>query len=136
MSFPAMSPHSVIHIPSNAKANITALPVLVPVKKITITGVSVVPNAALTGADARYILLKLIQLANASNVVATINIKTGVNLVANTVREFTINDTLAPVGAGTVLGLTANFNDVANAHMGTEVGYQIDYVQGAPGAEA
>lgn len=133
--FPCMNPSSICFVPANAKANITAQAIFKPVQNTTITGVSVSPSANVTGANADYVLLKLIQLANASNVVATVNIIAGVNLTANTAYDLTLNSTLAPVAAGTALGLVATFNTVGNVNLGSEVLYQIDYIQGSPASE-
>jgi hypothetical protein len=133
--FPYMKPSAIKFIPSNAAANITAQPLFTAVGKTYITGASVVHSGAVVGDDTDYIAISLIQLANASNVVATINFKTGVNSVANAAADLTLNSTLNPVASGTVLGLTVLFGTTANINLGTMAMYQIDYVQGSPASE-
>jgi hypothetical protein len=134
MSFPTMSPQSITFIPSNAKAAIAAQPFFVPVEKCYITGASVVSGTAITGNNTNYVAISLIQLANASNVVATINLASGTNATVNAVTDLTINSTLNPVAAGTVLGLTVAYGNTANINMALAM-YQLDYIQGSPASE-
>jgi hypothetical protein len=129
-----MSPQSITFIPSNAKAAITALPVFTPVETCYLTGVSIVSDTAITGDNTNYVAISLIQLANASNVVATTNLKAGTNATVNAVTDLTVNSTLNPVAAGTVLGLTLAYGNTTNINIGQYV-LQIDYIQGSPAAE-
>ena len=136
MSFPYMNPHSIIFVPNNASEDISMLPIFTPVRTITITGVSVTGTTGRAGTGGTdEIRCQIIQLANASNKVATLLIDATHNLTANTPMQFTINSTLDEVAAGTVLGINVAYEDSQNAHFGTTAVYQIDYVQGAPGAE-
>jgi hypothetical protein len=133
--YPYMHPFSLKFIPSNSKANIAYCPAFTPVETCYLTGVSVIGSGATTGDDTDYVDLQLVQLANASNVVATINFNTGVNGTANAATQLAINSSLNPVSAGTVLGWLATFGTVGNQNLGAMALYQIDYIQGSPAAE-
>lgn len=126
---------TILITPVNALANITALPVFTPKSTVTVTGFSFVASAAITGANADYILIKLIQLANVSNVVATLNIITAVNVTANARQNCTINTTIDEATTGMRLGLQVACNDTVNVNLGSETTFQLDYVQGSPAAE-
>lgn len=123
---------SIIFAPLNSLANITATPVFTPLETVTITGFSFVPTSAITGANADYVLIKLIQLANSSNVVATLNIITGINVAANARQNCTVNTTIDEVTSGMVLGLQVACNDTINVNLSAVATFQLDYLQGAP----
>ncbi len=123
---------SILITPVNALANITALPVFTPLHTATITGFSFVASAAVVGANADYVLIKLIQLANSSNVVATLNVITGVNVSGNARQNNTTNTTIDEVTSGMRLGLSVACNDTINVNLGSEATFQLDYVQGSP----
>ena len=137
MSFPYMHPQTIIFVPSNAQVNIAALPIFKPIQTVTITGVTLTSPTALnvSAAASSNVTVKLLQLANASNIVANLSLNSVSNLVANVARELVINTTLAAVATGTGLGLEVILANVANQSFGTAAMYQIDYVQGSPGSE-
>ncbi len=125
---------SILITPVNALANIASMPVFTALEPVTITGFSFVASAAITGANADYVLIKLIQLANVSNVVATLNVNTGVNVTANARQNCTVNTTIDEVSSGMRLGLSVACNDTGNVNLGSETTFQLDYVQGSPAA--
>ena len=131
----AMTPHSLVFTPNNALANITYQAVFTPVHEVTITGVAIVAYNGCVGNNANAVLCKLVELANTSNVVATINYYATINATANTASELTINTTLDNVSAGKTLAAYVTFTNSSNTNFGTYWMAQIDYVQGSPGNE-
>jgi len=136
MSYPYMNPESIIYSPSNAQVNESMKPIFCPTQKVTITGVSLTSGTAVNVADAASeIWFNLVQLANATNVVATGYCNATSNLIANTPFQLTLNSQNKVVSAGTVIGLNVKIENVANTSFGTAATWQIDYVQGSPGSE-
>ena len=140
MSYPYMTPHSItfpIQAATNARINIDMLPFFVAPNVLTVTGMTLSAASAVNVADAASeIRVNLVQLANATNVVASLLLNTASNLVANAATEFAVNSTVATLAAGTVLGINLGVENEANMNFGTFACYQMDYVQGSPGAEA
>ncbi len=140
MSYPYMTPHSIIfpiQSATNARLNIDMLPIFVAPNVLTITGMTLVAASAVNVEDAASeIRVNLVQLANATNVPARLTLNTVSNLVANAATEFTVNSTCATIAAGTVLGINLGVENEANMNFGLFACYQMDYVQGSPGAEA
>ena len=139
-SFPYMNPHSITFIPgTNASENIGFMPIFVAPTALTVTGVSIVPLTAVTGATTNdEIYMNLVQLANTTNKVATLRVSATVNLAINTAQAFTVNSTVSSLTKGAVLGLNVSLEDEENSNFGNltqQCVYQIDYVQGSPGSE-
>ena len=134
MSFPYMNPQSIIFTLATA-ANIGMRPIFKPLQKVTITGVSLTSGTAVNVADAASeIRCNLVDISNATNVIAALVLNTASNLIANTACEFTLNTTLVGVAAGTILALNVGIENIANKTIDNAT-YQIDYVQGSPGSE-
>ena len=137
MSYPYMNPQSIIFVPSNAQVNLAMAPAFCPVQPCTITGVTLTSATAVNVADAASdIFLNLVQLANATNVIATLSLNSTSNLIANTPCQLAINATTCQIAAGVVCGWNVLIENVANKSFGTIACYQIDYVQGSPASEA